>query len=161
MKELYMLINDAYKAYIIEETFHSFMIEKNNDKQYYEVLESINTLSNDAFCVLNHLFVNEGNEEAFEQKFLQRNKHLENVPGFRALRFLRPKTVGRHYIIVTLWEDRQAFYDWQNSAEYAETHKKRGTSKGVDHRIVNRDLSYNVRIELEKLHHHIDFESVI
>lgn len=74
-------------------------------------------------------FVNEGNEEAFEQKFLQRNKHLENVPGFRALRFLRPKTVGRHYIIVTLWEDRQAFYDWQNSAEYAETHKKRGTSK--------------------------------
>lgn len=54
-----MLINDAYKAYIIEETDHSFMIEKNNDKQYYEVLESINTLSNDAFCVLNHLFVNE------------------------------------------------------------------------------------------------------
>ena len=45
------------------------------------------------------------------------------------MRFLRPKTVGRHYIIVTLWEDRQAFYDWQNSAEYAETHKKRGTSK--------------------------------
>ena len=34
MKELYMLINDAYKAYIIEETDHSFMIEKNNDKQY-------------------------------------------------------------------------------------------------------------------------------
>mgnify|MGYP007061755301 FL=1 len=67
MKELYMLINDAYKAYIIEETDHSFMIEKNNDKQYYEVLEAINTLSNDAFCVLNHLFVNEGNEEAFEQ----------------------------------------------------------------------------------------------
>ena len=29
MKELYMLINDAYKAYIIEETDHSFMIEKN------------------------------------------------------------------------------------------------------------------------------------
>lgn len=24
MKELYMLINDAYKAYIIEETDHSF-----------------------------------------------------------------------------------------------------------------------------------------
>ena len=35
-----MLINDAYKAYIIEETDHSFMIEKNNDKQYYEVLRS-------------------------------------------------------------------------------------------------------------------------
>ena len=28
---------------------------------------------------------------------------------------------------------------------------KRGTQKGVDHRIVNRDLSYNIRIELESL----------
>ena len=46
---------------------------------------------------------------------------------------------------------RQAFYDWQNSKAYAQTHKKRGTQKGVDHRIVNRDLSYNIRIELESL----------
>lgn len=50
-----MLINDAYKTYIIEETDDCFMIEKNNDKQYYEVLETINLLSNDTFCVLNHL----------------------------------------------------------------------------------------------------------
>ena len=99
-----MLINDAYKTYIIEETDDCFMIEKNNDKQYYEVLETINQLSNDTFCVLNHLFVNEGREEMFEDKFLQRDKHLQDVPGFKALRFLRPKTYGRHYIIVTLWE---------------------------------------------------------
>ena len=155
-----MLINDAYKTYIIEETDDCFMIEKNNDKQYYEVLETINQLSNDTFCVLNHLFVNEGHEEMFEDKFLQRDKHLQDVPGFKALTFLRPKTYGRHYIIVTLWESRQAFYDWQNSREYAETHKKRGTTKGVDHQIVNRDLSYNVRVELEKLNEHIDFENV-
>ena len=67
--------------------------------------------------------MNEGHEEMFEDKFLQRDKHLQDVPGFKALRFLRPKTYGRHYIIVTLWESRQAFYDWQNSREYAETHK--------------------------------------
>ena len=55
--------------------------------------------------------MNEGHEEMFEDKFLQRDKHLQDVPGFKALRFLRPKTYGRHYIIVTLWESRQAFYD--------------------------------------------------
>lgn len=156
-----MIINDSYKTYVIEENDQYFMIEKNNDKQYYEVLEVINALSNDAFCVLNHLYVNEGNEDVFEQKFLQRNKHLENVPGFKALRFLKPKIDGRHYIIVTLWDNRQVFYDWQNSDEYAETHKKRGTKEGVDYHIVNRDLSYNVRIELEELNRHKDFENVI
>ncbi|MBA9941422.1 antibiotic biosynthesis monooxygenase, partial [Ralstonia insidiosa] len=75
----------------------------------------------------------------------------QDVPGFKALRFLRPVVKGRHYIIITLWNSRQAFYDWQNSQAYAQTHKKRGTQKGVDHRIVNRDLSYNIRIELESL----------
>ncbi|HGO3719805.1 TPA: antibiotic biosynthesis monooxygenase, partial [Staphylococcus aureus] len=99
-------------------------------------------------CVLNHLYINEGQEETFEQKFLQRNKHLQNVDGFKALRFLRPRTAGRHYIIITLWENRQAFYHWQNSAEYKHTHKHRGTSKGADVKIINRELSYNIRIEL-------------
>ena len=151
MKGCLMLISDTNKTYIIEETSNSFTIEKNNDQQHYEVLESINSLSNDSFCVLNHLFVNGGNEEVFESRFLKRNQHLQDVPGFKALRFLRPVVKGRHYIIITLWNSRQAFYDWQNSQAYAQTHKKRGTQKSVDHRIVNRDLSYNIRIELEGL----------
>lgn len=85
-----MLVSDTNKTYIIEETRNSFIIERNNDQQHYEVLESINSLSNDSFCVLNHLFVNEGNEEVFESRFLKRNQHLQDVPGFKALRFLRP-----------------------------------------------------------------------
>ena len=36
------------------------------------MLEVIDDLSNDSFCVLNHLFVNEGMEDAFEKKFLER-----------------------------------------------------------------------------------------
>ena len=67
-----MLINDAYKAYIIEETDHSFMIEKNNDKQYYEVLESINTLSNDAFCVLNHLLLMKETKKLLNKSFTKK-----------------------------------------------------------------------------------------
>lgn len=51
-------------------------------------------------------------------------------------------------MLITLWENRQAFYHWQNSAEYKHTHKHRGTSKGADVKIINRELSYNIRIEL-------------
>lgn len=143
-----MKLYDAYKAYLIEELNGGISIQKNNDIAYYDVLEEINGLSNDTLCVLNHLYINKGQEDAFEQKFLQRTKHLQHVDGFEALRFLRPRMTGRHYIIITLWKDRQSFYNWQNSTEYQQTHKHRGTSKGADVKIVNRELSYNIRIEL-------------
>lgn len=106
------------------------------------------------------MFVNEGNEPQFESKFLERTKYLQDVPGFKALRFLRPQTKHRHYIILTLWKDRQSFYDWQSSAAYDKTHKKRGTKQGVDNKIVNRDLSYNVRIELANLETNVDIDNI-
>ncbi|OFO42288.1 antibiotic biosynthesis monooxygenase [Staphylococcus sp. HMSC070D05] len=156
-----MTLIDSYKTYVIEEKENQTMsIEKNNDVHLYTVLESINELTNDSFCVLNHLFVNESNESQFESKFLKRTKYLQDVPGFKALRFLRPPTKHRHYIILTLWKDRQSFYDWQNSDAYDKTHKKRGTKQGVDNKIVNRDLSYNVRIELANLETSIDIDNM-
>ncbi|MCI2774278.1 antibiotic biosynthesis monooxygenase family protein [Staphylococcus petrasii] len=156
-----MILEDSYKTYVIEEVDNQLMtIQKNNDSQNYSILEEINELSNDSFCVLNHLFVNDGKEEEFEKKFLERPKYLQDEPGFKALRFLRPNVAHRHYIILTLWEDRQAFYDWQNSEAYSKTHKKRGTREGADYDIVNRDLSYNVRIELAGLEDTIDVTDI-
>lgn len=156
-----MILEDSYKTYVVEEKSDNVIsIKKNNDEHHYDVLEVINDLSNDSFCVLNHLFVNEDKEEAFEKKFLERPKYLQDVPGFKALRFLRPQVAGRHYIILTLWKERQSFYDWQNSNEYSQTHKNRGTEKGVDRDIVNRDLSYNVRIELAGLEDKLNLSNI-
>ena len=45
-----MLLNDYYKTYKMNESEDTFMIEINNDAQYYDILESINELSNDTFC---------------------------------------------------------------------------------------------------------------
>ena len=82
-----MTLTDSYKTYVIEEKRSNDVYRKNNDVQLYTVLESINELTNDSMCVLNHLFVNEGNEPQFESKFLKRTKYLQDVPGFKALRF--------------------------------------------------------------------------
>ena len=60
---------------------------------------------------------------------------------------------------MTLWKDRQSFYDWQSSDAYGKT-QKRGTKQGVDNKIVNRDLSYNVRIELANLETSIDIDNM-
>lgn len=69
MKAFIMNIYDEYRSYIIEELDDCLTIQKNNDTAYYDVLEAINDLSNDSLCVLNHLYINEGQEETFEQKF--------------------------------------------------------------------------------------------
>lgn len=37
---------------------------------------------------------------------------------------------------------------------------KRGTKQGVDNKIVNRDLSYNVRIELANLETNVDIDNI-
>ena len=65
-----MILKDSYKTYVVEEKGdNTISIKKNNDEHQYDVLEVIDDLSNDSFCVLNHLFVNEGMEDAFEKKF--------------------------------------------------------------------------------------------
>lgn len=66
-----MILKDSYKTYVVEEKGdNTISIKKNNDEHQYDVLEVIDDLSNDSFCVLNHLFVNEAMEDAFEKKFL-------------------------------------------------------------------------------------------
>ena len=42
----------------------------------------------------------------------------------------------------------------------SQTHKHRGTERGVDRNIVNRDLSYNVRIELSGLESKLDLSHI-
>ena len=88
--------------------------------------------------------------EVLSHGFKSRNQHLQDVPGFKALRFLRPVVKGD----ITL-SSRYGTVDKLSMIGKIHKHMrkliKRGTQKGVDHRIVNRDLSYNIRIELESL----------
>ncbi len=54
---------------VIEELDDCLTIQKNNDTAYYDVLEAINDLSNDSLCVLNHLYINEGQENISSKNF--------------------------------------------------------------------------------------------
>ena len=48
-------------------------IYKNHQHFDYMILESINELIDNGYCMLNHLYVNKGQEGAFEQKFYSVN----------------------------------------------------------------------------------------
>lgn len=69
MKAFIMNIYDEYRSYVIEELDDCLTIQKNNDTAYYDVLEAINDLSNDSLCVLNHLYINEGQKKHSSKNF--------------------------------------------------------------------------------------------
>lgn len=74
--------------------------------------------------VSNRIPVAKGQEEAFEARFKGRARLVEQSPGFRRLEILRPMK-SDYYIVLTYWENGQAFLDWTESAAFREAHANR------------------------------------
>lgn len=141
-----MLLKNNDQTYIIEEGT-PFIIKKNNEEKRFNVLESKGDIEQCGFCVLNYIYINDGQKSKFEQRFLNRQSNLYHVEGFKSLRVLQSDEEP-YYIILTLWNDREAFSNWQSSEQYHKTHEKRGTSQGMDQSVINREKSFNVRFDL-------------
>ncbi|HJF67652.1 MAG TPA: antibiotic biosynthesis monooxygenase [Staphylococcus kloosii] len=142
-----MLKNEEHQI-ALEQVENQVTITKFNETQQYDILEQINEVPQNGYAILNHLYVNPGFEADFEQVFLNRDQHLQEVEGFQSLLFLKPQIEHLHYVIVTIWTDEVAYKNWQASNAYKGSHKNRGTHKGADKNIVNRDLSFNIGINL-------------
>ncbi|MCI3923072.1 antibiotic biosynthesis monooxygenase [Paenibacillus sp. TRM 82003] len=100
----------------------------------YEILDEAGALpSNEegGFAVCNNIAVTDEGREEFEGRFRARARMVENEPGFRAIRVLRPVT-GDTYVILTVWASETDFKAWQQSKAYEHAHKKRGTQEGID-----------------------------
>ncbi|MCA1030925.1 antibiotic biosynthesis monooxygenase [Bacillus timonensis] len=102
-----------------------------NEPRKYEVLDSVGELTGKGFAVLNNIPVTDEGRPNFEYRFNQRARLIEQEPGFKAIRVLRPISSDT-YIIMTIWENESSFKKWQESKAYERAHQKRGTSEGID-----------------------------
>ena len=84
--------------------------------------------------VSNRIPVAKGHEAAFEERFRGRAGLVENHPGFVRLEILRPKPVTMHggqmggsdyYVVLTYWENEQAFVKWTESEDFRRAHASR------------------------------------
>ncbi len=84
--------------------------------------------------VSNRIQVAVGHEAAFEKRFAGRAGLVENHPGFIRLEILRPKTVQMHgqplggsayYVVLTYWENEEAFVKWTESEDFRMAHANR------------------------------------
>lgn len=97
----------------------------------YQILDASGDINAGYFAVFNNIPVTEEGKERFEERFQNRARKIEDEPGFKAIRVLRPLNSDT-YVILTLWEDEQSFKNWQQSNAYGSAHAKRGTDEGID-----------------------------
>lgn len=77
------------------------------------------------FLVLNRFKVLPDREEAFRNRWLDREVTLKSVPGFVMIQFLKGEAQEGHvpYASQTVWVSRQAYEDWRASDAFRFAHK--------------------------------------
>ena len=83
------------------------------------------------YIAMNRFKVIKGQETTFEQRWLDRDSYLAQVPGFIAFNLLRGPERDDHtlYASHTTWASKQAFTDWTQSEPFRAAHRNAGENK--------------------------------
>jgi len=83
------------------------------------------------FIAMNRFKVVKGQEQAFEQRWLKRDSHLGQVPGFVGFHLLRGPERDEYtlYSSHTTWASQQAFTAWTQSERFRAAHRDAGGNK--------------------------------
>ena len=86
------------------------------------------------FISINHIPVKVGREQDFEKMFIERDRVVENQPGFVSLDILKPgskrvmggdsEPLGNEYQVMTRWENEEAFHGWVRSEDFKKSHSR-------------------------------------
>jgi len=84
------------------------------------------------FIAMNRFQVEEKNEAAFEDLWLNRESHLHKLDGFVEFHMLKGALNDdgiRLYASHTVWADEDAFKAWTNSESFRDAHRNAGQTK--------------------------------
>jgi heme oxygenase (mycobilin-producing) len=77
--------------------------------------------------VMNRIAVNPDFADQFEERFLNRARMVDEMPGFVSNQVLRPVASGDPYIVLTVWESREHFDAWVGSDAFTQGHARSST----------------------------------
>lgn len=87
------------------------------------------------FVAMNRFTIKNGQEEAFETVWRDRDSKLESVPGFQAFHLLKgPQDEASGttlYASHTVWASREDFVNWTKSENFREAHRNAGDNKAL------------------------------
>lgn len=73
--------------------------------------------------ITNRIYVANGWEERFEERFRNRAGKVEQQPGCIRMQVLRPESPDSPYVVETTWEDQAAFQQWVASDDFKVAHQ--------------------------------------
>lgn len=76
-----------------------------------------------SYVVTNRVFVKQQYSEEFEQRFKDRADQINQQPGFVLMEVLKPQSENTPYVVLTHWENEQAFQDWVGSDDFKLAHQ--------------------------------------
>ena len=76
-----------------------------------------------SYVVANRVFVKPQFGGEFEQRFKNRAGQINLQPGFRLMEVLKPQSDDTPYVVLTHWEDEQAFQNWVGSEDFKQAHQ--------------------------------------
>ncbi len=79
------------------------------------------------FVVMNRIMVNPEYKDQFEERFANRAREVDKMPGFMRNQVLRPANPDDPYIVLTMWRSQEDFEAWVNSEAFKKGHAKSGT----------------------------------
>lgn len=83
------------------------------------------------FIAMNRFKVRKGEEAAFEARWIERQTHINTVPGFVEFHLLKGPEREDHilYASHTVWESSAAFEDWTKSDAFRAAHRNAGQGR--------------------------------
>jgi heme-degrading monooxygenase HmoA len=83
------------------------------------------------FIAMNRFKVHKGSERDFEQVWLTRQTHLEQVPGFMVFHLLKGPEKDDHvlYASQSVWRSQKHFEAWMWSEAFRKAHAGAGAGK--------------------------------
>jgi heme-degrading monooxygenase HmoA len=79
---------------------------------------------------INAIEVPDGNGPELEQRFAERVRVVETMPGFEGFELLRPVEGETRYFVYTRWADEQSFQAWVSSEGFRQGHARSESSDG-------------------------------
>jgi len=77
------------------------------------------------YVVANRVPVRAEYRQDFEERFRRRAGEVDKQPGFVRMEILRPVDDNGVYIVLTHWENREAFQNWMRSDDFKAAHQNR------------------------------------
>lgn len=74
------------------------------------------------YVVANRVFVKPDYEEEFENRFRNRAGQINRQPGFVKMEVLKPQSDNTPFVVLTHWENEQAFNNWVGSDDFKLAH---------------------------------------